>query len=109
MRKRANSRYKSGPSILAAVIGLNRAMRERLWERMAGMPGGAEGNSDQETERLTDQAGPGWACPLPDLRQRLANDIATNGPRDVGQARLFALNTKTKGLVGLRQKVGEKL
>jgi hypothetical protein len=47
MRKRANSRYKSGPSILAAVIGLNRAMRERLWERMAGMPGGAEGNSDQ--------------------------------------------------------------
>jgi ATP-dependent DNA ligase len=25
----------------AAVIGLNRAMRERLWERVAGMPGRA--------------------------------------------------------------------
>jgi hypothetical protein len=34
-------------------------MRERRWERVAEMPL-AEGNSIQETERLTDQAGPGW-------------------------------------------------
>jgi hypothetical protein len=63
--------------------------------------------SEEKVDLIADYIDAG--ARLDDLRQRLANEIAAASPREVDKARLLALNTQINSLIGLRQKVGEKI
>lgn len=46
---------------------------------------------------------------LDDLRERLAEAITANSPRDVDKARILALNSQINSLIALRKKLGDAL